>query len=108
MKEERVLDSVTTNPLLLENFISRIEYQAIFLLIIKQEQETNFQKQVEMLEDGKELPYPDPLADAAPFIDEKTGLLKSKGRVGYDMKPQRELEFVQEFSEHYLIILQSQ
>ena len=51
-KKESLLDSVITSPLLLEEVISRIEYQAIFLLIIKKEQETYFQKQIEMLEDG--------------------------------------------------------
>ena len=61
-----------------------------------------------MLRDGIELLYTDQLTDAAAFINDKTGLLKSKGGIGYDMKPQRNLESVKEFTNHYLIILSSQ
>ena len=60
-----------------------------------------------MLENGLELPYTDPLASASPFIDDKTKLLKSRGRIGYNMKSQGNIEFLQEYSEHYNIILPS-
>ena len=94
-------------PPLLGKFISRIEYQTIFLTVLKKEQEVYFKKQIEMLENGLELSYADPLACASPYIDQKTKLLKSKGRIGYNMKSKRNIEFIQEHSEHYQIILPS-
>ena len=94
-------------PPILGNVISRVEYQTIFLMVLKKEQEIYFKKQIEMLENGLELPYTDPLASASPFIDDKTKLLKSRGRIGYNMKSQRNIEFLQEHSEHYNIILPS-
>ena len=76
-------------------------------MVLKKEQEIYFKKQLEMLESGLELPYTDPSACASPFIDGKTKLLKSKGRIGYNIKSQRNIEFIQEHNVHYQIILPS-
>ena len=70
-RKEGFLDSTITCPPILGNIISRVEYQTIFLMVLKKEQEIYFKKQIEMLERGLELPYTDPLACASPFIDEK-------------------------------------
>ena len=70
-RKEGFLDSAITCPPILGNIISRVEYQTIFLMVLKKEQEIYFKKQIEMLESGLELPYTDPLARASPFIDEK-------------------------------------
>ena len=89
------------------DIIGRIEYQAVFLMVIKKEQEFYFKTQIDAIKEKKELPHSDILANVAPFIDDKTGLLKTRGRIGYDMKPHRYEEFLQQHTEHYNIVLPS-
>lgn len=60
-----------------------------------------------MLKNGMEIPYTDPLASASPFIDNKPKLSKPRGRIGYTMRSQRNIEFLQEHSQRYVIILPS-
>ena len=106
-KKEGFLDSVVECPPVDGNIIGRIEYQTVFLMVIKKEQEFYFKTQIEAINNKKELPHSDILANVAPFIDDKTGLLKSRGRIGYEMKPHRDEEFLQQHTEHYNIILPS-
>ena len=83
------------------DIIGRIEYQTVFLMVIKKEQEFYFKTQIDAIKEKKELPHSDILSNVAPFIDDKTGLLKTRGRIGYDMKPHRYEEFLQQHTEHY-------
>ena len=55
----------------------------MFSIVIKKELEKYFRKQIKMIKDGKDLPRTDVLASAVLFIDERTGLLKSRGWIGY-------------------------
>ena len=85
--------------------VSRIEYQTTFLVLLKLSQEKAYRTQIASIMDNKMLPYEDTLKNVEPFINEETGLLQARGRIGFNSEPHRELEYLQRHSNHYLLIL---
>ena len=63
--------------------VSRIEYQTTFIVLLKLSQEKAYRTQMASIMDNKMLPYEDTLKNVEPFINEETGLLQARGRIGF-------------------------
>ena len=88
-----------------EHLVDLTAYCATFLFVLHIEQQRHFADQISVLAVHETLKYSDLLASASPFYNSKTQLMHMGGRIGMGGSGRRDMEFLEENSTHYKLVL---